>query len=88
MYVSAAIFAFIVPQFIYKMSMKWALFLSTICYFPVLLMVLCSTYKYKYPKSNLFLLNYTFIYTLTIISNVIGGSCYSIVLIGMCEYIT
>jgi hypothetical protein len=88
MYVSAAVFAFIVPQFIYKMSIKWALCLSTIGAFPILLMVLCSAYKYKYPDSNVFLLNYTFIYVLTIVSSVIGGCFYNVVLIGMGEYIT
>jgi hypothetical protein len=68
--------------------MKWALFLGTVGAIPVVLIALCSTYKYKYPESNVFLLNYTFIYTLSLVFSVICGCSYVVILIGMGEYIT
>jgi MFS family permease len=68
--------------------MKWALFLGALGPVPILLMGVCSAYKYHYPNSSIFLLNYTFIYVLTIIFSVICGCSYIIILIGVNEYIT
>jgi hypothetical protein len=87
-YISASILAFIIPHFITKLSLKASIYYGMAAGYPLWLMYLCPAYKYKYPKSTIFIFNDTFIYTVTIICSVLTGSGYISFLIGLGEYVT
>jgi hypothetical protein len=88
LYLSAALTTFIVPLFMKYMKSYNALSLATFIGIPNFLMILCAAYKYEHPKSGVFLLNYTFIYVLTLLTSIIGGLGFSIGLVVTGVYIS
>jgi hypothetical protein len=88
LYFTAAFASFIVPMFIRKFKIRMAFFIGAILGVPNYLITLAAAFKYKYPDSDIFLLNYYFIYTMSIVFGIFAGIGFVMVLIGYGEYIS